>query len=148
MLTGRDPNRLDALRRLHPRVSTLIADYSDLRSFHDKLSRFKFTTGSPDLVLAWIHGEAAPVIQKIGLLMDKPWRMFQVLGSASDASEIRNRVEPGGNCTYRTIQLGYKRENDQSRWLTDVEISAGAIEAISENKDVLVGQLEPWELRP
>lgn len=50
---------------------------------------------------------------------------------------------------YHQVILGFVRQGNRSRWLTDAEISAGVIAALqSDQRDSIVGIVEPWPLRP
>ncbi|NUN53550.1 MAG: hypothetical protein HUU06_12290 [Planctomycetaceae bacterium] len=45
--------------------------------------------------------------------------------------------------------LGFVREGDRSRWLTDAEIAAGVLGAIAADRPrTVVGVVEPWSARP
>lgn len=50
---------------------------------------------------------------------------------------------------YREIILGFKIERGRSRWLTNAEISTGAIDAVmAGRKKTVIGVTEPWDARP
>jgi hypothetical protein len=45
--------------------------------------------------------------------------------------------------------LGFKIEDNSSRWLTNDEISSGVIEAITnDEEEKIVGIVSPWDKRP
>lgn len=55
----------------------------------------------------------------------------------------------GTLCLYHRIILGFILEDTYGRWLTHQEISDGVINGIESNcNEWIVGQIEPWELRP
>ena len=76
------------------------------------------------------------------------------MGSAAgsplnEAGALRNQVEPRSDLAYHQIVLGFKREACSSRWLTDEEISAGVLDAVSEKQpSYVVGTVTPWDERP
>ncbi|WP_244527775.1 hypothetical protein [Virgibacillus chiguensis] len=62
---------------------------------------------------------------------------------------MKREVKLPASCVYYQIRLGFVIEEDQSRWLTNKEISDGVIKAIkNKNRITTIGQLEPWEKRP
>jgi len=79
-------------------------------------------------------------------------RIVHVLGSASrdpatlgsEAPRRQHRVR------YQRVLLGFVVEQGRSRWLTDAEISAGALAAVDDPDadPYVVGQVEPWSAHP
>ena len=77
------------------------------------------------------------------------WNLVHILGSSSNLETIKKNISVPENCTYSQVQLGFVRENNQTRWLTNTEISSGVIRAITQKEtNYIVGTLEPWEQRP
>lgn len=129
-------------------------DYYDEAGFTAALEAAVASSGPVDLAVTWIHTLkiAAP-----RLVAERTrGRMFQVLGSAAadparpEALDLGRAVADGlPDCRLRQVVLGFKVEAGRSRWLTDEEISDGALEAIRADRPVsVVGQTEPWSLRP
>jgi len=81
---------------------------------------------------------------------------FLVLGSAaSDPSrpdlldQIRATFGEIAGCRLHLILLGFVVEDGGSRWLTNDEISAGAIAAMTSNSpETTIGVTRPWDARP
>jgi len=154
MATGRNASRLDNLRAQSKSITTLPCDYGQLEEFISSIRQSSSEQSQPgfDLVLAWIHGDDEPILKRIAeLIEEKPdtqWKLFHVLGSSGNVDAIRKKIQMSPRCNYFQIQLGFKLEGNFSRWLSNEEISAGTIASMREEKNVLVGQLEPWEDRP
>lgn len=138
-------------------INPLILDYSDYKllskSLHTSVEKF----GDIDLVVSWIHSTAplAPFIiaEKLNSY-NASFRFFDILGSAyaspaNNTIERENKLRENKNLLYRKIILGFKIENNTSRWLTNDEISGGVIEAIKEDKEeIIIGTVLPWDKRP
>jgi len=148
---GRSQNRLDRLCKNNKRLIPLSLDYHDLAKLKEQIQQFHSQYHNIEKVVAWIHGNDVPVINTLNALMDvseKPWHLYHVLGSASDKQAIERRLKPSASCTYRQVQLGFVREDGYSRWLSHPEIVAATIEAIEKDKDLVIGQIDPWSQRP
>lgn len=133
------------------KVSVYSVDYHDEGNFVDIIKRAIDENGPVNLVVAWIHSSAPcafqELVQTIDKKQDNQWELYCVKGSTkkipSDLPELPER------CHYHQIFLGFVIENNWSRWLTNHEISNGAIQAIKENQAIhIVGTLEPWGMRP
>jgi hypothetical protein len=104
----------------------------------------------PDLSLLWIHssGQRA-LLWLLQQLVTRPVLIVHVLGSSSGDprggnDDINAIVSKAPRMHYVTVLLGSKALPDgRRRWLTNVEISAGAIEAIQNGRDVVVGEIIP-----
>ena len=138
-------------------INPLILDYSNYKILSEKLYTAIEKFGNIELVVSWIHSIAplAPniIAEKINSF-NVPFRFFDILGSAY-ANPSLNTVERGEklkenkNLLYRKIILGFKIENNYSRWLSNDEISSGVIEAIkNDEEEKIVGIVSPWDKRP
>ena len=139
---------LRALASKHENICFLALDYSLNDQFDQHLGSWVKQHGLPGTVIAWIHGDPAPVIAALARHFNQPWTLIHVVGSRTDAKAVQHSCAPGNSCIYRQVQLGFKIENGISRWLTNREISNATIQCIDDNADVLAGQIDPWELRP
>ena len=75
------------------------------------------------------------------------FRLFHVKGSRRYFND--KTIQIPNNCNYRKVFLGFIIENEHSRWLTHDEISSGVIFQIhSDQSSGIIGQIEPYELRP
>lgn len=129
-------------------------DYYEEASFAAALDAAVAASGPVDLAVTWIHTLkiAAP-----RLVAERTrGRMFQVLGSAA-ADPTRPQVLDLGravadglpDCQLRQVVLGFAVEAGRSRWLTDAEMSDGVLDAIRTDRELsVIGQTEPWSLRP
>lgn len=133
-------------------ITPVIVDYKN----NEKLQKEIHTTieqhGAIDLVVAWIHSDAPDALKLIAKEVATKrgeWELFHVLGSSTDLEKIKQSFMFTENCSYYQIRLGFVMEENQSRWLTNKEISDGVIAALKhKNKIRTVGQIEPWQNRP
>ena len=121
-----------------------------LRLIHQHLSQ----TRKPDLVVAWLHDEELAIRFAVDLDASEPLcRFFHVVGSATAdpyllAAKSRDRLSRS-KVAYHQVILGYVAEGGTARWLTNDEISAGAIDAIARSEpEHVVGTVRPWSIRP
>lgn len=130
-------------------ITPILVDYKDSELFAAELRKLH---GKIDLVVAWIHSvapEALGIITSTFASQRDTWQLYHVLGSSSNISEIKKKVQAPDNCSYHQVQLGFILEGNASRWLTNEEISSGVIAAIESGRALhVVGVLEPWEKRP
>lgn len=138
-------------------INLLILDYINYKSLSKNLQTAAEKFGNIELVVSWIHSTAplAPFI-----IADKmnsyntTFRFFDILGSAyanpaNNTIERETKLKENNNIQYRKIILGFKIENNSSRWLTNDEISSGVIEAIkNDNMENVIGTVTPWDKRP
>lgn len=149
---GRNKSRLQTLVDENSRIHPLPLDYYNFEEFKKAIHSSMVNHGVYKKVVAWIHDREEEILNiirsEIESVSNDTWELFHVLGSSADVDEIKRKLSPIDNCNYYQIQLGFKMENGRSRWLTHDEISDGVIECITNKRNILVGQLEPWELRP
>lgn len=86
--------------------------------------------------LLWLH-EPAPVLAWLRPRLTGA-RTVLVLGSLDGAPEV-----PSVAGAIATVRLGSIAAADRRRWLTDAEIAAGAVAALSDGKSRIVGELLP-----
>jgi hypothetical protein len=103
-------------RRSVPGTNAVHLDWHDTAALRAALAEATAAHGSIELAVCWIHSTAPEAIDVVAEAV-LPDRIFQVLGSGHRDS------------AYRKVRLGRKG----SRWLTDEEISAGAIEAVEKD---------------
>jgi hypothetical protein len=133
----------------------LTLNWDEQDQFVFQLSQHFMQAPPPSLVLAWLHNVwLGPRIASAIPSLGSACKFFQVLGSAgrgpmSEATDLRNQIEPRSDLAYSQIILGFKREASSSRWLTNDEISDGALAAISANQpSYVIGAVTPWNERP
>jgi len=124
-----------------------------VRTIEDAVAR----SGPISLAVVWIHSVAptAPAALAAALTQDGArCRYVHVLGSAAAdpaAADDGRRAafERVEGLTYEEVVLGFVREDECSRWLTNTEIAAGVNRAIDAGvARTIVGSVEPWSDRP
>ncbi len=128
--------------------SALPLDWRHEDSFRGALRQRAATLGAIDLALLWLHDDGQQSLEVLLCdLTQAPALVVHVLGStdadpAAGSAATRSLAMRHGVLSYVTVVLGSKPGRDGGRrWLTDAEISAGAIAAISTGRDVTVGDL-------
>lgn len=153
---GRNPNRMEKLieKSLDKSLFTpVLVDYSDDNLLKKKLRYINEQNGEINLIIAWIHSYAKSaldiILREISNCNKVEWRLFHVLGSRMNLSDIKGELNIPPLCRYCQVQLGFIIEGENSRWLTNKEISQGVIESIKNDTLInIVGNIEPWEKRP
>ena len=100
--------------------------------------------GEVDLVLLWMHASGSKALHGLlDLFAPHDLSIVHVLSSAAgDPAAYRDAASRHGTVArYRTVKLGAVRGVSGWRWLSDAEISEGAIQAIREQRDVTVGEI-------
>lgn len=115
------------------------------------------THGMPEIVLAWAHA-VGPVLELARQVASPAHtiRLHHVLGSSvrdPARKDTLGRIKLGFDqlpgIEWRAICLGFVREASGSRWLTNDEISDGALSAVRNNTPIYtIGQTAPWKYRP
>jgi hypothetical protein len=151
---ARNQERFSQLEKQLPNHHQFISlDYKNTGDLKNKLRDTINNNGKIDLVIAWIHldaPEAIPTILSVIAQNQKEnFQFFHIKGSSYHLKIGNNPFHLPENCVYHDVQLGFKLEGNRARWLTHEEICAGVISAIQTGKDhTIVGQVEPWEMRP
>ncbi len=139
---------LDSRTTSHP------VDWQDQAAFLASLDAIASAHGPFTQALVWMHGRDDPLRAHIAHHMADDAVLVEVLGSAASRpgafGEVRVRqMQTQPHIRYRQVLLGFVHDDGQSRWLTHEEICAGAIAAFGSDETVsVVGQVEPWALRP
>lgn len=143
------------IRAIAPSIHPLICDYNDADAVKAALGADRAAHGSPDLLIAWIHGRAPELRRRLAEAVAPGGLFVQVLGSAHgdptrpDRLDAMKRAADGLPVTYQAVVLGFMVEAGGSRWLTNAEISAGVFSALkSGSSPASVGTLRPWSARP
>lgn len=158
---ARDSKKLFALANkaqpLSGTIYPLAVDYTDDLLLQEELLLAIRMHGPPALAICYIHDTAPGAPSAIAGLLDKEVQKcnyYHVLSSSSAKPEkednpFRTTVGRLKHIKYVEVILGFKVEDGESRWLTDDEITEGMTKAI-DSKDALyiIGQVEPWEMRP
>jgi hypothetical protein len=124
-------------------------DWRDFAAFWKALSP-RIRARRPDLALLWMHASGERALHwLLAQLVTHPVLIVHVLGSSSGDPRACNEslkaiLSSDPSVQYVTVVLGSKAlPGGRRRWLTNAEISAGAIEAIQTGRDVVVGEIVP-----
>lgn len=149
---GRYPEKMQRLIEQNPaQMTPVLVDYTNTKILAEQLHRIQKKNGPIHLVVAWVHSTGQQVIPCLteSLSNSQSWKLFHLNGSSSNLQEIKAKTAVPIHVHYHQILLGFKIENDASRWLTNEEISDGVIKAIREDKsEHIIGTIAPWEKRP
>jgi hypothetical protein len=127
-------------------IFSIIVDYNSSEVI-DEVEKVIEEKGAFDLIVSW-----TPNYNKIEQICEMNrgignFRLFHVKGSRRYFND--DKIRTPDNCNYREVFLGFIIENERSRWLTHDEISNGVINQIeSDQVTGIIGQIEPYELRP
>lgn len=149
---GRSKEKMNSLINQWKNINPLYLDYHDTNHLKFAIDEQIRKLGQIDLIVAWVHSTAPDALLTIIHSMSKQqnnWDIVHILGSSSNLETIKKNISVPENCTYSQVQLGFVRENNQTRWLTNTEISSGVINAIAQKEEnYIVGTIEPWKHRP
>ncbi len=149
----------DAAVDCRGRILPLALDYRDGQALVAGIRNAIAEHGPILNAVCWIHSTAPDAPLQVAASIGK-WnqgqscRYFDVLGSAAASpaargDKRRQLIAQITNILYRSIVLGFVREKGFSRWLTHREIAGGLIGALKDDRtEMIIGQVEPWRLRP
>lgn len=134
-------------------ITPLLIDYKDSAALKATIRACIRTNGPIDLAIAWIHSDSNNALDIISQEIEQEspsWKLYHILGSSSNLNQFKEAaVKSFPYCQYRQIQLGFILDKDDSRWLTNQEISEGVMDAVAYDREVkVIGTLEPWDKRP
>lgn len=137
-VVGRDIAKLDRLKDSSSRIVPIAVDYSDTENFRSVLNSFVKEKGSPELVVSWVHDHTpeATLIAAEHCTGD----FYDITGQAgAQPDHVSYEHETKlSQIRYHRVILAYKG----SRWLTNDEISSGALAAASQGlREYVVGEL-------
>jgi len=134
-IVGRDAENMSRLTEQSPgRLSAVLVDYLDDLRLKEALRRSMASHGDFDLVVTWIHSDAADALPCVLSALRGGTDVFHVLGSRGNSSDVRNGLTIPEDVRYHQVQLGYRVEKGERRWLTHEEIAGGVVEAVQEKK--------------
>lgn len=149
---ARNSDRLSAVVRQAAarggRIDPISVDYRDTDALVGALEDQTASYGRFGLAVCWIHGKAPGAATVVAKFLAEPpaspGRYFHVLSHTAADPDVSQRhrervVGAAPHTTYRQVVLG--RAEGGSRWLSHAEISAGVLEAITVDKDRIVGVL-------
>lgn len=148
-VVGRNYEKMQMLinKSINPsNFSAVMVDYRNRVVFEKALQEQVTKYGPFHYVVAWIHSRGKDELSALfrSNIQNSGWELLHIIGSRSDSQGIRNQLDLPDCCVYRQVQLGFIEENNQSRWLTNMEIANGIISVIKEGtaKYLLIGQLD------
>jgi len=150
-VVARPGRRIEALAREIPRVHAAPADWHDADALGAALDAAIAARGPFDLAVAWIHSDAPAAVLVAARRVRG--RFVQVLPCEAEQPKAprpsrRPEIEALG-LPFHEVVLGWIAEGRRSRWLTDAEISRGALAGIADPRPrSIVGVVAPWTARP
>jgi hypothetical protein len=123
------------------------ADYRDAESLIAAIEARITRHGAFDAALLWFHGAGEKSLLALLDVLDREeCAVVMVLGSAQgdprrQSGVLREKLAAAKNLSCRRAVLGCKADGNGWRWLTDEEISRGALDALAGEADVMVGEL-------
>lgn len=151
-IVGRNPKKMQTVLDQNPsQLTPVLMDYANTAEWIEQIRGIQHQHGPIQLIVAWVHSTAPQAIPCLLELLPAAQHVnfFHVNGSSSNLQDIKTNIPVPDHVRYHQIQLGFKIENGSSRWLTNDEIADGVIQAIREEQDeMLIGSVEPWDLRP
>lgn len=144
-------NLVEKAGPLSERIIPISVDYTNREMLTDSIRKNLWRNGPAELVVAWVRSGNMDAIESVANEISshshEKWRLFQVRGSVG--FDKRKFPELPEEVRYREVVLGFKIEDDSSRWLTNDEIWKGVRDSIiSDNKMTIVGDIEPLERMP
>lgn len=121
-------------------IVPIFVDYTDLKALKNSLDKFIEDFGGTCLVVSWVHSTQPDAVLVAAKYCDEEF--YEVTGHSGSqqdhVSRTHEKLTLEMGLDYHRIILG----KVGNRWLTDSEISIGAIEALkSKSNEYVVGQL-------
>lgn len=129
-------------------INSLRVDYNEQSSLGECVRNAVKEYGPISVVVSWTPSlSSLELVSKIVSEKSSEWKLFQVKGSRRYFEEDSLNVPAG--CEHRSVYLGFILVDDDSRWLTNEEISEGVIKSVKNDEEkAIVGTLHPYEKRP
>jgi len=156
-IIGRNETRLQYFKNEFSNKNVLLinVDYTNTENFLNQIQADIDKNGVYHSIICWMHQSGEQTLKALIQLLknqNAAIKFYHLLGSYSSQQPEETYIKEVKNfdqINYMKIVLGYKRENNYSRWLSNQEISEGTIEAVTKQQPVfIIGQIEPWEQRP
>jgi len=123
-------------------IKAIYLDYRDLTKLHQSLEQNIKEYGPLSEAVIWVHSDGLHALSTVFELVEENSNVWQVIGSKANAEDLRKQYYPQKDLEYNFIQLGFFRENDRQRWLTNFEIADGVIRAINSGQPYsLIGEI-------
>ncbi len=127
----------------HPEnIKEIYVDYRDSTKFYQSLKQNIKEYGSLVEAVVWLHADGLEALPILFDLMEGKSKVWQVIGSKANSELLRKQYGTTKSIKYNHIQLGCMKDNNQQRWLTNLEIATGVIRSIQSDCSYnLVGEL-------
>ncbi|MFJ7973295.1 hypothetical protein [Psychrobacillus sp. NPDC096389] len=111
-------------------IKAIFLDYRDTAELYNALRKNIEVYGPLKEAVVWLHSDGLHALSILFELVGEKSKVWQVVGSQGNVENLRKQYQPQKDIQYNFIQLGFVRENDRQRWLTNVEIADGVIHSI------------------
>ncbi|MDF2065611.1 hypothetical protein [Bacillus sp. Cr_A10] len=123
-------------------IKEILVDYCDSNTLQKLLKNNIHKYGQYTELVIWLHEDGLASLETIYRLLDDQSSIWHIIGSQRDAQQFRTQYQPSTKIGYHLIQLGFQRENNRKRWLTNNEIANGVIQSIQSGRSYnLIGEL-------
>lgn len=123
-------------------IKAVYVDYRDSDKLHESLKQNISRYGSISKTILWVHSDGLQALPVVFELIEEKSTVWQIIGSKAIAKAFRNQYKPSKKVTYNLIQLGFIRQHNSQRWLTNTEIADGVIRSILSGKEYsLIGEV-------
>lgn len=106
-------------------IKEILVDYRDSNTLQKLLKINIQKYGRYSGIVIWLHEDGLASLETIYRLLEEQSSIWHIIGSQRDAQQFRTLYQPTTKIGYHLIQLGFQRENDSKRWLTNNEIANG-----------------------
>ncbi|GGA40269.1 hypothetical protein [Psychrobacillus lasiicapitis] len=123
-------------------IKAIYLDYRDATDLHNALRKSIEVYGPLTEAVVWLHSDGLHALSTVFEWIEEKSNVWQVIGSQANAEHLKKQYYPEKDLEHKIIQLGFVRENDRQRWLTNVEIADGVIRSILAGQSYsLVGEI-------
>lgn len=149
-VVGRNEERLSYFNKIQNKFQNQVTLWKlDYSNWEDLKTKIENSNTQFDYCVCWMHNYANDVKRSLFKYLyerNASISIFEILGSSAANPSINlERTFP----KTKKVFLGFKLEHQQSRWLTNAEISKGVYDAFLLNENLFtVGVTEPWDKRP
>ncbi|SES38780.1 hypothetical protein [Psychrobacillus sp. OK032] len=123
-------------------IKAIYLDYRDSAELYKSLWKNIQVYGPLTEAVVWLHSDGLHTLPTVFEIMEEKSNVWQIIGSKANAEDLRKQCQPQKDLEYNFIQLGFLKEYDRQRWLTNFEISDGVIHAINSGQPYsLIGEI-------
>jgi len=151
LVVARRPERAATGTALDDQLTPVVADWTDPIRWREAV-RDALDSQQLHEALLWVHTPHDREIHRsLDELLTPTATVVQLWGSASVDPRLSRawpeEYQPPRE--YRSVVLGFADGPAGTRWLTDREVSDGALKALADpTAEQVVGRVEPWTDRP